>query len=141
MKTLPSKTNDVVRAWHLLDANGQTLGRLSTQIAKLLLGKHKSTYSTNIDSGDFVVVINSDKIKVTGAKLTDKFYYRHSGFPGGFRQISVGEQLLKDSRKVIEHAVSGMIPHNKLHDPRLRRLKTYKGETHPHHSQFSKESK
>lgn len=141
MKTLPSKVSDVVRAWHLLDANGATLGRLSTQIAKLLLGKHKPTYSTNIDSGDFVVVINTDKIKVTGAKLTDKFYYRHSGFPGGFRQTSVGEQLAKDSRKVIEHAVSGMVPHNKLHDPRLRRLKAYKGDTHPHQSQFNKESK
>lgn len=141
MKTQPSKTADVMREWHLLDANGQTLGRLATRIAQLLIGKHKASYSTNIDSGDFVVVINTDLIKVTGAKLTDKFYYRHSGFPGGFRQTSVAEQLKKDSRRVIEHAVSGMIAHNKLHDPRLRRLKAYPGATHPHESQFSKESK
>lgn len=141
MKTLPSKTAAVKREWHLLDAQSTTLGRLSTKIAQLLIGKHKASYSTNIDSGDFVVVINTDKIKVTGAKLTDKYYYRHSGYPGGFRQTSVAEQLAKDSRKVIEHAVSGMVAHNKLHDPRMRRLKAYKGDTHPHQSQFNKESK
>ncbi len=141
MKTLPSKTAGIVREWHLFDASTTTLGRLSTQIAKLLLGKHKSTYSPNIDSGDYVVVINTDQIKVTGAKLTDKNYYRHSGYPGGFHQTTLGEQLARDSRRVIEHAVSGMLPHNKLHDPRLRRLKAYKGDTHPHASQFNKESK
>lgn len=141
MKTQPSKTADIVRAWHLLDADGMTLGRLATKIAGLLIGKHKPTYSTNHDTGDYVVLINTDKIKVTGAKLTDKFYYRHSGFPGGFRAVSVSEQLQKDSRKVIEHAVSGMLAHNKLHDPRLRRLKAYPGATHPHASQFNKESK
>lgn len=141
MKTLPSKTAEIKREWHLLDADGMTLGRLATRIAGLLIGKHKPTYSTNIDSGDYVVLINTDKIKVTGAKLTDKFYYRHSGYPGGFRQVSVAEQLAKDSRKVIEHAVSGMLAHNKLHDPRLRRLKAYAGSTHPHESQFNKESK
>ena len=141
MKTLPSKTAEITRSWHLIDAKELTLGRLATKISHLLIGKHKATYSTNLDTGDYVVVINSDQVKVTGSKLTDKFYYRHSGYPGGFRQTSVAEQIAKDSRKVIEHAVSGMLAHNKLHDPRLRRLKAYKGDTHPHQSQFNKESK
>lgn len=136
MKTLITKPSQVKRQWHILDAEGITLGRLATQIAKLLIGKHKVGYTTNIDTGDYVVVVNTDLVKLTGAKLTDKFYYRHSGFPGGFRQINVQDQLAKDSRKVIEHAVSGMIPHNKLHSLRMRRLKAYKGKDHPHASQI-----
>lgn len=136
MRTNVTKQAEVTRAWHLLDASSLTLGRLSTKIAGLLIGKHKPGYTTNIDTGDYVVVINSDNLKVTGAKLTDKYYYRHSGYPGGFRQTSVQEQINKDSRKVIEHAVSGMIAHNKLHDIRMRRLKVYKGKEHPHEAQL-----
>lgn len=140
MKTNITKPSAVTRNWHLVDASSQTLGRLATQIAQLLIGKHKPGYTTNIDVGDYVVVINTDQIKVTGAKLTDKSYYRHSGYPGGFREVRLEEQLAKDSRKVIEHAVAGMIPHNKLHTPRLRRLKAYKTDQHNHTAQLNKES-
>ncbi len=141
MKTQSTKKADVVRAWHLFDAEGKTLGRLATQIAQLLLGKHKPTFTTHIDTGDYVVVINSDKIVLTGNKLLSKEYHRHSGYPGGYRSINAGDQLKRDSRKVIEHAVNGMIGKNKLQDPRMRRLKVYTGATHPHDSQFTKETK
>jgi len=137
MKTLSAKKESVVRAWHLLDCEGLTLGRLSTKIAHLLMGKHKSDYTTHTDMGDFVVVINSDLIKLTGNKLLDKLYSRHSGFPGGFRQESAGRLMARDSRKVIEHSVNGMLPHNKLHDPRMSRLKVYPSTKHPHVAQFT----
>lgn len=137
MKTLSAKKESVVRAWHIFDCEGQTLGRLSTKIALLLMGKQKANYTTHTDMGDFVVVINSDKIKLTGNKLLQKLYSRHSNFPGGFSQESAGRLMDRDSRKVIEHAVNGMIPHNKLHDPRMSRLKVYKNATHPHNAQFT----
>lgn len=137
MKTQSAKKESVVRAWHLFDASDVTLGRLATRIAKLLIGKHKVDYTTHTDMGDFVVVINSDKIKLTGNKLLAKLYSRHSNFPGGFRQESAGRLMERDSRKVIEHAVSGMIPHNKLHDPRMSRLKVYKDASHKHEAQFT----
>lgn len=140
MKTTITKPAEVKRSWHLIDASSLTLGRIATQIAKLLMGKHLVGYTQNIDVGDYVVVVNTDKIKVTGAKLGSKFYYRHSGFPGGFREVSLSEQLSKDSRKVIEHAVAGMIPHNKLHTPRMRRLKAFKNDQHNHTAQLNKES-
>jgi len=120
------------RTWHLLDAEGKTLGRLSTQIANLLLGKSKVEYTPNADLGDYVVVINASKVKLTGNKLLDKTYSRHSGFPGGFRQESAGNLLSRFPSKVFEHAVSGMLPKNKLHSPRMRRLKVYPGKDHPH---------
>lgn len=132
MKTLSTKKAAVVRAWHLFDCEGQTLGRLATRLAKLLMGKHKPGYTTHTDMGDYCVVINSDKIKLTGNKLMDKLYSRHSNFPGGFRQETAGNLLIRDSRKVIEHAVSGMLPHNLLHSPRMSRLKVYPGKDHPH---------
>ena len=137
MKTLSAKKESVVRAWHIFDCEGQTLGRLSTKIATVLMGKQKSNYTTHTDMGDFVVVINSDMIKLTGNKLLDKVYSRHSNFPGGFRQESAGRLMDRDSRKVIEHSISGMLPHNKLHDPRMSRLKVYKNATHPHTAQFT----
>lgn len=132
MKTLSTKKAAVVRAWHLIDAEGQTLGRLATRLAGLLMGKHKSAYTTHIDMGDYCVVINSAKVKLTGNKLADKRYYRHSGFPGGFREETAGSLLARDSRKVLEHAVAGMLPKNKLQGPRLTRLKVYPGKDHPH---------
>lgn len=138
MKTQSIRKEDVLRAWHLFDANGQTLGRLATQIAKLLIGKHKSNYTPNQDCGDYVVVINSDQINLTGNKLLDKKYYSHSNYPGGFREIAAGDQMSKDSRKIIEFAVWGMLPKNKLQSPRLTRLKVYKNAQHPHTSQFEK---
>jgi large subunit ribosomal protein L13 len=137
MKTISTPKEAVVRAWHIFDCEGQTLGRLATKLAKLLIGKHKADYTTHTDMGDFVVVINADKIKLTGNKLLDKLYSRHSNFPGGFRQESAGRLMARDSRKVIEHAVSGMLPHNKLHDPRMSRLKIYKDAKHPHEAQFT----
>ena len=133
-----STVNNPNRKWHLIDLSGQTLGRISTRIAGLLIGKDKPTFSPNLDDGDFVVVINSDEIKVTGKKLTDKSYYRHSGYPGGLREITLGEQIKKDSRRVIEIAVKGMLPKNKLQDPRLRRLKVFKNAVHPYAAQTGK---
>lgn len=126
------KTADIKRDWHLVDAAGETLGRLSTRLAGLLIGKHKSSYTPHMDMGDFVVVINAKDIKLTGNKLLDKYYYRHSGHPGGFTRESAGNLLVRDPRKIIEHAVAGMLPKNKLQDPRMSRLKVYKGKEHPH---------
>jgi len=122
--------------WHLIDLSGQTLGRVATQIAGLLMGKHKAAYFPNLDQGDYVVAINSDQIKVTGKKLADKKYYRHSGYPGGLKEVTLGEQMEKDSRKVIEKAVKGMLPKNKLQEPRLRRLKVFKDASHPYNNQL-----
>jgi len=132
------KTADIKRTWHLLDCQGQTLGRLSTKIAGLLIGKGKVDYTPHMDMGDFVVVINAKDIKLTGNKLLAKQYSRHSGHPGGFSQESAGRLMARDPRKVIEHAVDGMLSHNKLHDPRMSRLKIYKSDVHPHTAQFEK---
>jgi len=123
-------------SWHLIDLSGQTLGRISTQIAGLLMGKGKASFSPNLDLGDNVVAINADQIKVTGKKMLNKKYYRHSGYPGGLREISLGELIAKDSRKVIEKAVKGMLPKNKLQTPRLRRLRVFKDEKHPYKAQI-----
>ena len=133
-----TKTAEISRAWHLIDCEGQTLGRVATQIAGFLIGKGKVTYTPHMDAGDFVVVINTKGIKLTGNKLLDKTYKRHSGHPGGFREESAGRLLARDSRKIIEHAVTGMLPKNKLQEPRLRRMKVYSGSTHPHTAQFTK---
>jgi len=136
MKTYQMKTKEISRQWHLVDLAGQTLGRATTMIAKLLIGKHKPTYTSHIDNGDYVVVINADQLVLTGSKLADKSYYHHSGFPGGFRERSIKDQLAIDSTVVVEHAVKGMLPKNKLQTPRLRRLKVYAGATHPHANHF-----
>lgn len=132
------KTAEITRQWHLLDCRDQVLGRLSTKIATLLSGKHKPNYTPHMDMGDYVVVINAKDIKLTGNKLMDKFYFRHSGQPGGFRQESAGKLLDRDPRKVIENAVKGMLAKNKLQSPRLTRLKVYKSDVHPHSAQFEK---
>lgn len=136
MTTLSTKQKDITRNWHLIDLKGQILGRASTEISGLLMGKAKVNQSDNLDGGDYVVAINSDEIKVTGKKLTDKKYYRHSGYPGGLKEATLGEKMAKDSRKVIELAVKGMLPKNKFQDPRLRRLKVFKNATHPYQSQI-----
>jgi len=132
------KTADITRKWHLLDCKDQVLGRLATKIATLLIGKHKSNYTPHMDMGDYVVVINAKDIKLTGNKLLDKLYSRHSGHPGGFRQESAGNLLDRDPRKVIENAVNGMLAKNKLQSPRMTRLKVYKSDVHPHSAQFEK---
>lgn len=132
MKTTTLKPTDLKRNWHLIDLDGKILGRVSVEIAKLLMGKGKALTGAHLDNGDYVVAINSDKIKVTGKKLTDKIYYSHSGFPGGLKDITLGQLLAKDSRKVIEKSVKGMLPKNKHQQDRQRRLKIFAGDKHPY---------
>ena len=141
MKTYSTKPKDITRAWHLLDAKGQILGRFATKVAQLLMGKSKPYFTSYLDCGDYVVVINSDKIEVTGKKSTQKTYYHHSNYPGGLKSITFAKQLAKDSRKIIEMAVKRMLPQNKLRDPRLRRLKVFPDATHPHQSQLKPHAK
>jgi large subunit ribosomal protein L13 len=126
------------REWVVVDAEGQTLGRLATQIANTLRGKNKPEFTPHIDTGDFVVVINAEKIKVTGKKLTDKIYYRHTGYPGGLRQRTLEEQLERRPEEVIRTAVRGMLPRTKLGRAQLRKLKVYAGSEHPHGAQNPK---
>jgi len=130
MKTKATKKAEIKRSWHLFDADGQILGRLATQIAGLLIGKGKVNYAPYLDGGDYVVVINAAKVKVTGRKSDQKMYRRHSGYPGGFRELTFRQQMAKDPRKIVLHAVSGMLPKNKLRSPRLRRLKVFTDEKH-----------
>lgn len=122
----------IKRSRVIIDAKGQILGRLSTKIAGLLIGKHKVDYRPNLDMGDFVVIINSDSVKVSGKKELKKVYYRHSGYPGGFKALTLQEQRAKDSRRLIEHAVTKMLPKNKLRAGRLNRLRVFKGSEHPY---------
>jgi large subunit ribosomal protein L13 len=135
MKTFSAKPKDISRQWYLIDASSMPLGRLSTIAASLLLGKGKPTVTPHIDGGDFVVIINADKLKVTGDKEHKKDYYRHSGFPGGLYKRTLGEQAERDSTKIIEHSVRGMLPVNKLRKDRLARLKIFTGSEHAHAGQ------
>lgn len=139
MKTYSLKPSEISRKWYVLDASKTPLGRLATQAASLLLGKGKPSVSAHIDNGDFVVIINAEKLVVTGNKLAGKDYYRHSGFPGGLHKRTLDEQLQRDAVKVIEHAVRGMLPVNKLRDGRLKRLKVYNGHEHRHSAQNPQE--
>ena len=133
MKTYSAKASEIKREWHLVDARDKILGRLATQIATWLMGKHKPTFSPNLDSGDYVVVINAEKIRVTGNnKAKDKLYYRHSGYPGGLKSISLEEMLKIHPTRVIEHAVKGMLPHNRLGAKMIKKLKVYAGADQPH---------
>ena len=134
-KTDWTKKEDIERKWYLVDVNDQILGRVATQIASLLIGKGKPEIVPNVDCGDFVVVINSDEIKLTRGKEKKKFYRRHSGYPGGFKETRFDEQLKRDSRKIIEMAVKNMLPQNKLKDGRMRRLFVYKDAEHKHNAQ------
>ena len=135
MKTYSTKASDIHRQWHLLDASGEILGRLATQIATLLKGKHKAIYAPHMDTGDFVVVVNASKVLVTGKKAEQKMYYHHSGYPGGLKSESFNRMIEKHPMRVIEHAVKGMLPHNRQGRAMLRRLKVYAGDTHPHQAQ------
>lgn len=141
MKTYNLKTADAKQEWYIIDAKDQVLGRLATKIARLLIGKDKPNYTPHVVSGDVVVVINSAKVKVTGQKLTDKIYYRHTGYPGGIREINLRDQLEKNPNKVIEHAVEGMLPKNKLQAVMLKNLKVYSRNEHPHAPQNPKSIK
>jgi large subunit ribosomal protein L13 len=131
-RTWTAKQNEVERRWYVVDAEGQTLGRLATRIADTLRGKRKPEYTPHIDTGDFVIVVNAEKIAVTGKKLDDKIYYRHSGYPGGLRQRTLGEQLARRPTEVIRKAVKGMLPRNRLARQQLTKLKVYAGPEHPH---------
>ena len=134
-KTYSQKPSEVSRKWVLIDASSAPLGRVATAIAKYLIGKYKPTYTPHIDAGDYVVVINAEKVVVTGAKETDKKYYRHSGFPGGLTEASLGELRIKNPTRIVEEAVKGMIPRNKLAAERMKRLRIFAGEDHTHTAQ------
>lgn len=136
-KTYSVKASEIQRNWHCVDATDQVLGKLATQVAQLLMGKHKPTFSKHMDTGDNVVVINAAKIKVTGNKMKDKLYYRHSGYPGGMKSIALGKLMETNPERVIEYAVKGMVPHNKLGAQMMKKLRVYAGAEHPHQSQVN----
>jgi large subunit ribosomal protein L13 len=135
VRTYSPKPGDVTRVWHVIDASDVVLGRLASQVATLLRGKHKPTFAPHADTGDFVIVINADKVALTGQKLTQKLAYRHSGYPGGLSAVSYAELLEKNPRRAIEKAVKGMLPHNSLGRQQIRKLKVYAGDAHPHEAQ------
>jgi large subunit ribosomal protein L13 len=138
MKTYSAKPGEITREWYLVDAEGKTLGRLATQIADVLRGKRKAVYTPHVDTGDFVVVVNAEKVAVTGNKLDDKMYYRHSGYPGGLKSRPLREQLERQPTEVLRKAVKGMLPRNKLAARQLVKLKIYAGPDHPHEAQAPK---
>ncbi len=138
MKTTVLKGNKVDRNWHLIDLSNQTLGRVCTQIASILIGKDKPSFSYHRDDGDYVVAINAADIRVTGSKLTDKIYYRHTHWPGGLKELTLGEMLKKDPRLVIKSGVYGMLPKNKLRDKRMTRLKIFVNSNHPYADKLTK---
>lgn len=135
MKTFNQKPSDIQRVWYLVDATDKNLGRLATKIARCLNGKNKPEYSYNLDTGDYVIVINAKKISVTGNKLKDKKYYHHTGYQGGIKEISLEHQLIKAPTRVIEAAVKGMLPKGPLGKKMLSKLKIYAGDSHPHQAQ------
>ena len=134
-KTYSQKPTEVTRRWILIDASTASLGRVATTAAKYLIGKYKPTYTAHVDAGDNVVIINAEKVLATGNKETDKKYYRHSGFPGGITELSLGEMRSKTPERVLELAIKGMLPVNKLAAERLKRLRVFAGETHTHTAQ------
>ena len=135
MRTFSPKPSDITRQWHVIDAEDIVLGRLAVQAATLLRGKHKPTYAPHVDGGDFVIIVNAEKVALSGNKRTDKLAYRHSGYPGGLKSIAYGDLLDKDARKAIEKAVWGMLPKNRLGRQMLKKLKVYSGPNHPHQAQ------
>jgi large subunit ribosomal protein L13 len=139
VRTWTGKTAEIEREWYVVDAEGQTLGRLASRIAPILKGKHKPTYMPHLDAGDFVVIVNAEKVRVTGQKLDQKFYHRHSGYPGGLTSISLRDQLAKHPERVLQSAIKGMLPKNKLGRRMLKKLKVYAGPEHPHQAQQPKQ--
>ncbi len=135
MRTYTPKAGEITREWHVIDATDVVLGRLATQAATLLRGKHKATFAPHVDTGDFVIIINAEKVALTGSKLAQKMEYRHSGFPGGLRATSYADLLAANPRRAIEKAVKGMLPHNKLGRQQATKLKVYAGPEHPHQAQ------
>jgi len=140
MKTYQPKAKDIKRSWHLIDAKGKVLGRLATDAAKLLMGKQKVIYAPHLDMGDYVVVINAKDIVLTGAKMASKVYQSHSGFPGGFKEVKVQKVMDEMPTRIIEKAIYGMIPTNRLTAKRMARLKVFAGEKHPYELKFRKEN-
>lgn len=138
MKTYITKKSDIKRAWYLVNAKDKTLGRLASQVAQILRGKHKPTYAPNLDTGDFVIVINAAKVRLTGDKLEKKKYYHHSGYPGGLKERSYKVLMEEKPAFVVEKAVWGMLPHNRLGRAMIKKLKVYEGEEHPHQTQNPK---
>jgi len=134
-KTYVPKLGDITHEWKLVDANGKNLGRLATQISSILLGKDKPTFTPGVDTGDYVIVVNAEHVTVTGNKLDDKYYYRHSGYPGGLKKISLRDQLEKHPDRVIWQAVWGMLPHNRFGRKLIKKLKVFAGPDHPHKAQ------
>ena len=141
MSTQVAKEQDIVRSWFIVDLEGVVLGRAATEIARILRGKHKPIYTPSVDTGDFVVVLNADKVRMTGNKLADKKYYHHTGYPGGIREITAEKLLVKKPEMVIQAAVKGMLPKNKLGSKMFKKLKVYAGGDHPHAAQQPKEMK
>jgi len=135
MKTHSIKLGDVVRDWYVVDAADRTLGRLATEIAHRLRGKHKPEYTPHVDVGDYIIVVNAERIRVTGDKMTDKLYWRHSGYPGGIKSVSLGRLLGTHPTRVLQKAVTGMMPRNRLGRSMLKKLKIYAGPEHPHAAQ------
>ena len=135
MPTYSPKPGEISRAWHVIDATDVVLGRLATHAATLLRGKHKPTYAPHMDTGDFVIIVNAEKIAVSGTKRDDKFVYRHSGYPGGLKQRTVGEMIEKHPDRLVEKAIKGMLPKNRLGRAMAKKLKVYAGPEHPHAAQ------
>lgn len=138
MKTISVREQDVQRDWYVIDAQGQTLGRLATRTAMILRGKHKPSFTPHVDCGDYVIIVNADKVHVTGQKMTQKRYYRHSGYLGGLKEISLRDQLQTFPNRVLEAAVRGMLPKNRLGRRLFKKLKVYAGPDHPHQAQQPK---
>lgn len=138
MKTYTVRKGDIKREWYVVDAQGKTLGRLASEIAQILRGKHKPIYVPHLDCGDYVIVVNAEKVRVTGRKLDQKFYYRHSGYPGGLKSTSLRDQLQKHPTRVLEAAVRGMLPKSRLGRAMIKKLKVYAGDSHPHQAQQPK---
>ena len=141
MKTFSAKPETVKRDWYVVDAEGLTLGRLATEVASRLRGKHKPEYTPHVDTGDYIVIINAEKVHVTGNKVQDKMYYSHSGFPGGIKSINFEKLIQRAPERVIESAVKGMLPKNPLGRAMYRKMKVYKGASHPHAAQQPQELK
>lgn len=135
MKTLSTKPHEVQRAWHVIDANEQVLGRLASRVASILRGKHKPIYTPHVDTGDFVIIINAEKVKVTGKKRDDKIYNHHTGHPGGIKSINFNDLMAKDGTRALEIAINGMMPKGPLGRQMTRKLKIYAGAAHPHEAQ------
>jgi large subunit ribosomal protein L13 len=135
MKTYSVKESEIERKWHVIDATDKLLGKLATEAARLLMGKDKAMFSRHLDTGDYVVIVNAEKIRVSGNKAQQKLYYRHSGYPGGFKSVTLEEILKNKPPWVIEHAVKGMLPRNRLGNSMIKKLKVYAGDSHPHLAQ------